>query len=135
MENKLTVYYDEPFWVGVFERTDGKKLSVCKVVFNAEPTDAEIYSFILKRYDHLAFSPPVKAEKKAKADNPKRRRRNAKKQLENAGVGTKSQQVLQQQREAMKTERKIQSRKQKEAQKQRLFALKQQKRKEKHKGH
>ena len=38
-EAKLTVYFDEPFWVGVFEELDGKRLSVCKVVFGAEPTD------------------------------------------------------------------------------------------------
>ena len=41
-EAKLTVYFDEPFWVGVFEELDGKRLSVCRVVFGSEPTDAEI---------------------------------------------------------------------------------------------
>lgn len=25
---KLTVFFEEPFWVGVFERVDGGKLSV-----------------------------------------------------------------------------------------------------------
>ena len=76
-EAKLTVYFDEPFWVGVFEELDGKDLSVCRVVFGAEPTDAEIYAFILKYFNHLRFSPPVKTEIKHKADNPKRRQRNA----------------------------------------------------------
>lgn len=56
-EAKLTVYFDEPFWVGVFEELDGKKLSVCKVVFGAEPTDAEIYAFILKKFQSLAIQP------------------------------------------------------------------------------
>lgn len=97
LESKLTVFFDEPFWVGVFEDLDGKKLSVCKVVFGAEPTDAEIYAFILKYFNHLRFSPPVKTEVKKKADNPKRRQRNAHKQLEKSGVGTKSQQALQKQ--------------------------------------
>ena len=73
LESKLTVFFDEPFWVGVFEELDGKRLSVCRVVFGAEPTDAEIYAFILKYFNHLRFSPPVKAEIKHKADNPKRR--------------------------------------------------------------
>ena len=135
MQTKLTVCYEEPFWIGVFERIDNKKLSICKVTFGAEPTDAEIYAFVLARYNKLVFSQPVKAEQKQKADNPKRRQRNAKKLLENTGIGTKSQQALQQQRELMKTERKQQSRTEREAEKQRLFALKQQKRKEKHKGH
>ena len=134
-ESKLTVYFDEPFWVGVFEELDGKKLSVCKVVFGAEPTDAEVYAFILRYFNRLRFSPPVKTEIKQRADNPKRRQRNAHKQLEKSGVGTKSQQALQKQYEENKLEHKQKSREQKEAEKQRLFELKQQKRKEKHRGH
>ena len=134
-ESKLTIYFDKPFWVGVFEELDGKNLSVCRVVFGAEPTDAEIYAYILKYFNHLRFSPPVKTEIKQKADNPKRRQRNAQKQLEKTGVGTKSQQALQKQYEEYIIERKQRSREQKEAKKQRQFELKQQKRKEKHRGH
>jgi hypothetical protein len=119
----------------VFEELDGGKLSVCKVTFGAEPTDAEIYDFILKHYYHLRFSAPVKTEIKQKADNPKRRQRNARKQMESSGIGTKSQQALQKQYEENKTERKQLSREQREAEKQRQFELKQQKRKEKHRGH
>ena len=135
VESKLTIYYEEPFWVGVFERIDNGKLSVCKVTFGAEPTDAEIYAFILKYFNHLRFSPPVKTEVKQKADNPKRRQRNAQKQLEKSGVSTKSQQALQKQYEENKLERKQRSREHREAEKQRQFELKQQKRKEKHRGH
>ena len=131
VESKLTIYFDEPFWVGVFEELDGDKLSACRMVFGAEPTDSEIYDFILKHYYHLKFSAPVKAEIKKKADNPKRRQRNARKQLETAGIGTKSQQALQKQYD----ERKRTTREQREAEKQRQFELKQQKRKEKHRGH
>lgn len=134
-EAKLTVYFDEPFWVGVFEDLDGKKLSVCKVVFGAEPTDAQVWEFVQANYRRLQFSAPVKVEQKHKADNPKRRQRNAHKQLEKTGVGTKSQQALQKQYEENKLERKQQSREQREAEKQRQFELKQQKRKEKHRGH
>ena len=39
---KLTVYFEDPFWVGVFERIDNGKLSVAKVTFGAEPKDYEI---------------------------------------------------------------------------------------------
>ncbi len=38
---KLTVYFEEPFWVGVFERIEDGKLSVAKVTFGAEPKDYE----------------------------------------------------------------------------------------------
>ena len=46
----------------------------------------------------------------------------------------RSQQVLQMQLEQNKQERKVKSREQKLAEEERLFALKQQKKKEKHKG-
>ena len=134
-KSKFTVFFDEPFWVGIFERIEGSKLSVCKITFGAEPTDAEIYNFLLANYNRLKFSKPVKTEQKQKADNPKRRIRNAKKMLENKGIGTKSQQALKKQYEEIKTECKRISKEQKEAERERRFDLKQQKRKEKHKGH
>lgn len=65
----LTVFFDEPFWVGVFERQSKGTLSVCKVTFGAEPKDYEIYDFILKNYYQLRFSPAVAADvKKAGKD-------------------------------------------------------------------
>ena len=36
---RLTVFFEAPFWVGVFERFEGGTLSVCKVTFGAEPKD------------------------------------------------------------------------------------------------
>ena len=83
----------------------------------------------------MKFSPAIKAELKQSADNPKRRQRSIKKQLQNVGIGTKSQQALAAQREELKTERRKVSKEQREAEKQRKFELKQQKRKEQHKGH
>ena len=56
------------------------------------------------------------------------------KQVQNTGIGTKSQQALKLQQEQLKIERKIVNREQREAEKQRQFELKQQKKKEKHRG-
>ena len=96
---KLTVFFEGPFWVGVFERISGGKLSVCKVTFGAEPKDYEVWDFILKHYEALKFSPALETEVKQTADHPKRRQRSIRKQLQTAGVGTRSQQALQMQRE------------------------------------
>ena len=131
----LTVYFDDPFWVGVFERTDGGKLSVCKVTFGAEPKDYDVWEFVLLYYDELVFSPSVETETRQTADNPKRRLRNARKQTERSGIGTKSQQALQLQREEMKTERRQLSREQRDTEAQRRFEMKQLKKKEKRRGH
>lgn len=131
---KLTVYYEDPFWVGVFERVSDDRMSVSKVTFGAEPKDYDIFEFIIKRYHQLQFSPSVAYTSKTASCNPKRKQKLARKQMLETGIGTKSQQALQLQREEMKSERKQISREQKEAEKQRLFDLKQQKRKEKHRG-
>lgn len=134
VSGKLTVFFEAPFWVGVFERVSEGKLSVCKVTFGAEPKDYEVYDFVLKNYYWLRFSPAVETDVKEAGRNPKRVQRDVKKQVQYTGIGTKSQQALKLQQEQLKTERKTANREQREAEKQRQFELKQQKRKEKHRG-
>ena len=131
VSGKLTVFFEESFWVGVFKRVSEGKLSVCKVTFGAEPKD---YEFILKSYYRLRFSPAVTIDVKEADRNSKRVQREVRKQVQNSGVGTKLQQALKLQQEQLKTERKSVSWEQCEAEKQRRFELKQQKRKEKHRG-
>ncbi len=134
VSGKLTVFFDAPFWVGVFERVSDGKLSVCKITFGAEPKDYEVYDFVLKNYYRLRFSPAVATDVKEAGRNPKRIQREVRKQVQNTSIGTKSQQALKLQQEQLKTERKAMSREQREAEKQRQLELKQQKRKEKHRG-
>ena len=43
---ELTVFFEEPFWVGVFERIEDGKLSVCKVTFGAEPKDYDVWDMM-----------------------------------------------------------------------------------------
>ena len=127
METKLTVFFDDPFWVGVFECIDDGELSVCKVTFGAEPKDYEVWEYVLRHYGELRFSPAVEAGTRQRADNPKRRQREAGKQMKLSGVGTKSQQALQMLLEQNKQERKVRSREQRLAEAERQFTLKQQK--------
>lgn len=134
VEGVMTVFFEEPFWVGIFERIEEGKLCTCKVTFGAQPRETQVYEFLLKNYYDLRFSPAVGVQVKKVISNPKRMQREVKKQTKSMGIGTKSQQALSLQREEMKIERKQISKEQKEAEKERLFELKQQKRKEKHKG-
>ena len=135
VNGKLTVYFEEPFWIGVFERIEDGKLSVEKVTFGAEPKDYEVQEYIQKHYDSLKFSPAVDTVVKDIKRNPKRMQREAKRQMQKTGIGTKSQQALKLQQEQYKQKRKIRSKEKKEAEKLRMFELKQQKKREKHKGH
>lgn len=127
---QLTVFFEEPFWIGILEHIENGRLSASKITFGAEPKDYEIYEFIQKHYYHLKFSPAVSAAAKDEIKNPKRRQREARRQLQKEAIGTKSQQALKLLQEQMKTERKTKSREQKEAEKQLQFHLKQQKKKE-----
>ena len=130
----FTVFFEDPFWVGVLESAAEGKQKVCKITFGAEPKDYEIQRFLLENYHRLRFSPAVTVKEEIPIRNPKRLQRELRKQTQNTGVGTRSQQALQMQREAMKTERKERGKAEREAEKERLFHLKQQKRKEKHRG-
>ena len=133
---KLTVFFEDPFWVGVFEQvSQGGKLSACKVTFGAEPKDTEVLDFLINNFDALKFGPSVKVDIKPPSDNPKRRQRDAKKQLLLTGIGTKSQQALKIQHELLKSQANLITRKHRLDDKQRHFELKQLKRREKHKGH
>ena len=135
VNGKLTVYFEDPFWVGVFERIENGKLTVAKVTFGAEPKDYEIREYIQRYYFSLKFSPAVDTVVKETKRNPKRIQREAKKQMQETGIGTKSQQALKLQQEQNKQERKVRSREKREADQLRMFEQKQQKKREKHKGH
>ena len=66
---KLTVFFEDPFWIGVFERIERRKLSVCKVVFGPEPKDYEVWEYLLKNYSRLRFSPSVETVVKKESVN------------------------------------------------------------------
>lgn len=135
-QNTLTVFFENPFWVGVLERIDGDQYEVCKITFGAEPKDYEVWEFLLKNWSKLKFSPPIKADQVAERKrNPKRMQREIQNKIREPGIGTKAQQALKLQHEQNKLERKSMSREQREAEKERQYALRQQKKREKHRGH
>ena len=60
---KLTVYFEDPFWVGVFERIEDGRLSVAKVTFGAEPKDYDVQEYIHK-YDYHRLGRILKLHRK-----------------------------------------------------------------------
>jgi len=132
ISGKLTVFFENPFWVGIFENFENDNLSVCKVTFGSEPKEYEIYDFILKKFYNLRFSNEMKSNFREKAKNPKRRQREIKKELQSKKFLKKSEEILKLQYEEKKKERKVKTKQEKEFEKQRKFLLKQEK--QKHKG-
>ena len=43
----LRVLFEDPFWIGVYERWDEGKYQACKVIFGAEPKDCTVYEDIV----------------------------------------------------------------------------------------
>lgn len=133
---KLTVFFEEPFWVGIFERCFGDKYEVAKIVFGAEPKDFEVYDIINSKYYDMPFGrASLETESSHKKINPKRLQKKIKDEVNSAGIGTKAQIAMKLQIEAKKLERKKTSKEIVEEEKRRKFEQKQQKKKEKHKGH
>ena len=109
--SKLTVFLIIHFGQVFLSVQKKNKLSVCRVVFGAEPKDYEVYDFILKNYKNLKFGSSLEIKVKKIKSNPKRL-----------------------QREEMKLERKTESKKIRELEIQRKFELKQEKCRQKHRG-
>lgn len=134
-ESRLTVFFDGEFWIGIYERVSEGRLEACKFTFGPEPKDYEVYAFLLENWTKLRFSPLVEADTLPVGRvNPKRRQRMVRKQLEQRGAGTKSQQALQLQKEENKMVRRVKGHRQKEEEKQLQFEHREQKRKDKHRG-
>ena len=74
-----TVFFEDPFWVGVWERSGDGAYSAAKATFGAEPKDAEVLAFVLERFGTLAFSKPKPDDgrERSPVSNPKRMQRAA----------------------------------------------------------
>lgn len=99
----FTVFFEDPFWVGVFERRTPHKgedlLTAAKITFGAQPSDPQVYDYLLENYRNLKFSPPVSAKRQPHTKNPKRIQREIHRAVSANGTGTKSQQALSKMRE------------------------------------
>jgi hypothetical protein len=136
MEGKMTVLYESPFWVGIFERIESGKYQAARFVFGADPTEPQLLQFALSDFLLLQFSRPADIPgTQAKPANFKRRMREIKKQMDIPAGSTRAQLAIQQEYEAHAAERKINHRDERDADEERRFRLKRAKRAEKHRGH
>ena len=132
----LTISFEAPFWVGLYEREEEGLYQVCKIPFGAEPKDYEVYAFLQRHWKDLTFSPPLPAGTVPRARiNPKRLQREIRKQLQTPANGTKAQQALQLQHAQRVQTRKETARQKRTQAQHRRAALRREKHREKHRGH
>ncbi len=137
---KATIFFEKRFWIGTFERTDKEGYAVARHIFGAEPSDPEIHAFILNHYQELKFGEfQGEVHIQIQRMNPKRVQREVRREMETMKETTKpstlAQDYMREEIEKKKKEKKGVSSAEKQARKDEQFALKQEKRKEKHRGH
>lgn len=136
---KATIFFEKRFWVGVFERIDKEGFAVARHIFGGEPSDPEVYEFVLKDYLNLKFGDPKEVQIQIQRMNPKRVQREVRREMEkmkeSSQPSTFAQDYMREELEKKKKEKKSLSSAQKQARKDEQFELKKQKRKEKQKGH
>lgn len=136
-ESLFTVYFEDPYWIGIIEQTVEGSYSAARIVFGSEPTDAQILAFLAENYpNNLRFTENLKIKQaKGKSHaNPKRRQREAARLLSEKGGSTKAQEALQQSYENYKQEKQQEQKHLKEENNKRKFQQKTEKRKLKKRG-
>lgn len=137
---KATIFFEKHFWVGTFERTDKDGYTLARHIFGAEPSDPEIYEFVLNHYHELKFG-ELKGEISIQIQrmNPKRVQREVRREMERIKQTTKpstfAQDYMREEVEKRKKQKKSISSAEKQTYKDQQFALSQEKRKKKHRGH
>ena len=134
---KLTIYFDDQFWVGVIEEVNDSQLKAVRHIFGPEPHDSEILWFVNHAMlDLFLAAKPLtcSALPKAGTANPKRLARQAAKELSHKGVSTFAQEAIKESLKTRKLEKAVLSkakREELEKKKRRLATLKA---KAKHRG-
>lgn len=136
---KATIFFDKRFWVGTFERTDKEGYAVARHIFGSEPSDPEVHEFVLNHYHELKFGEAKEIIIQIQRMNPKRVQREVRREMarmkETSKPSTLAQDYMREEIEKKKKEKKSISSAEKQARKDEQFLLKQDKRKEKHRGH
>jgi hypothetical protein len=133
----LTIFFDDPLWVGVVERQADGALQAARHLFGAEPGPAEVLAFVLREMSHLVERSSIAVAVDAaerRAVNPKRAAREACKALAQRGSSTQSQEALRLQLEQNKQIHKQRGKAEREAEADYKRQLKVEKAKARHRG-
>lgn len=139
MKTESTLYFDGRFWVVVIERHEEGRVRAVRIVFGAQPSDAELYEFLLasalaRRLDEAA-AVPVGPECQPKRPNPKRAQRQASRLARQARPSTASQEAIHADRERSAQRRAAGAKQKKREAADERRRLEREKAKARHRGH
>jgi hypothetical protein len=130
----FTIFFDGQFWVGVLTRVGDSGNEIARVVFGPEPTDAELVLWIREEYGRLPFVPTSVEAPTPLHRNPKRRKREARKALEEPRTRTRAQEAWSIAMEATQAAIAAERRNRRHIEVDERYALRVAKRKRKHRG-
>lgn len=134
---KLTIYFDGSFWCGLVEEDSNNHYQAIRYVFGPEPKDSEVLDFIAKRLPQLLeqSGSVISKQKAEKKMSPKRMQRLINREKRQPVVSTKAQMAMSELRDQAKVERKTLNRRKKAELADARFQQRQEKKREKHRGH
>ena len=136
---KATILLEKSLWVGIFERTDKKGYAVARKIFGGEPSDIELYDFVLNNYQELKFGEPREFQLEIRRMNPKRLQREVRREVERIKCNTKpstlAQDYMREEIEKGKKEKKQLSASKREERSAKQFLLRQKKKRKKRRGY
>lgn len=137
----MTIYFDDPFWVAVLEVPTAGRVRAVRHVFGAEPTNAELYQFLLRHgvalFARAERSTAVPDDRSAltPARNPKRLAREAARAAREPRPSTMAQQAIKADLEGRARAAQRRSHEQREEQAEYRRQVRREKSRARHRGH
>ncbi len=135
---KLSILFDQPYWIAVLEDERDGALYAAKHIFGAEPSDQQVYEFVLNEaaalLAQMTIGVPVE-HAAARSVGYKRMIRAAKRETQARGISTQAQAAIKQQIEQNKQSRRRISRAERKAERERKRQIAREKAKAKQRGH
>lgn len=131
----FTVFFKDPFWIGLFEYRENQMVHLKQIVFGSEPSNQQVDAWITNNWYTIRFQKPVETiPVKAVHRNPKRIQREVRRAQESSLPCTKAQLAKKQQQEERAVQN-MERRKESREEQRNAFRLRQMKKKAKHRGH
>jgi len=137
MSFNFTLFFEDPFWVGLLTISDIGFIKYSRILFGAEPTDIEIYNYLKTHYNQLEFTnTSTLIQETILTQNPKRRQREISKKINDRSGIKKSYEVIKQiEQQGKKKERQLKNKMKVNEHQHYIVEIKKKKAKEKHRGH
>jgi hypothetical protein len=131
----FTIFFEDPFWVGILEENYDENNYMGKHIFGAEPANSELIQFYLNEFDKIKKIKINESKIETKKMNFKKSLNKSRKIQNKTGIGTKSQNFFQKAFEEIMDINKKENKKKEKLYKEDKYMKKQKKKLEKRKGH